>query len=353
LERRFSHLTVPTLPQPVTNSISASEALRLNLRRQARAQRPFVSCVVPVFNEEANIEAMLAALHRQLSDLGLDHEIVVVDDGSHDQTLVMLHRCLSTCPLVLVELSRNFGKELALSAGLAHVSGDVAILIDADFQHPPELIPRFIERWAEGYDMVFAVREGRQDEGAMKRGLTRLFYWLLNLGERNKIPENTQDFRLLDRCVVEALQQLPERNRFMKGLYNWVGFTRVALPVRTDPRRAGTSGFGFRGLFTLAITGLTAFSNVPLRLWIGMGALVSLVSMAYGAFILVETLVFGNPTDGWPTLVVAILFLGGIQLLSIGILGEYLGRVFTEVKQRPVYLVSRVTKATAANARKG
>lgn len=334
----------------MTDSTPTSESLRLDLRRRARAERPFVSCVVPVYNEEDNVAAMLEALHGQLRDLGLDHEIIVVDDGSHDQTLVILHDCLPRFPLVLVELSRNFGKELALSAGLDHVSGDLAILIDADFQHPPELIPQFISRWKEGHDMVFAVREGRQDEGAIKRGLTRLFYWLLNMGERNKIPENTQDFRLLDRCVVQALRQLPERNRFMKGLYNWVGFTRVALPVRTDPRRAGTSGFGFRGLFTLAITGLTAFSNVPLRLWIGMGALVSLVSMAYGAFILVETLVFGNPTDGWPTLVVAILFLGGIQLLSIGILGEYLGRVFTEVKQRPVYLVSRITRSSKESA---
>lgn len=330
----------------MTDPLVTSESLRLDLRRRARVTRPFVSCIVPVFNEESNVEAMLQALHGQLGTLGLDHEIVVVDDGSNDQTLVILHRCLASCPLVLVELSRNFGKELALSAGLDHVRGDIAILIDADFQHPPELIPQFIERWADGYDMVFAVREGRQDEGAAKRICTRLFYLLLNLGERNKIPENTQDFRLLDRCVVEALRQLPERNRFMKGLYNWVGFTRIALAVRTDPRRGGTSGFGFRGLFTLALTGLTTFSNVPLRLWIGMGAFVSLMSIAYGVFILVETLVFGNPTDGWPTLVVAILFLGGIQLLSIGILGEYLGRVFTEVKQRPAYLVSRVTRSS-------
>ena len=193
--------------------------------------------------------------------------------------------------------------------------------------------------------MVFAVRSDRNDESLLKRTFTHVFYGLLNFGERNKIPENTQDFRVLDRSLLDALNSMPERNRFMKGLYNWVGFTRLGIKVRTDPRRHGKSSFNFASLLRLAATGLTAFSNVPLRLWTVIGGVISFASIAYAIYIVIETLLFGNNASGWPTLVVAVTFLGGVQLLSIGILGEYIGRIFTEVKQRPAYFVSRVVRS--------
>ena len=269
----------------------------------------------------------------------------LVDDGSRDATVERVMSAMDDLPVSLVQLSRNFGKEIALTAGIAEAKGDLAVLIDSDFQHPPELIPAFIEQWRRGYDMVFAVRSDRNDESLLKRTFTHVFYGLLNFGERNKIPENTQDFRVLDRSLLDALNSMPERNRFMKGLYNWVGFTRLGIKVRTDPRRHGKSSFNFMSLLRLAATGLTAFSNVPLRLWTVIGAVISFASIAYAIYIVIETLLFGNNASGWPTLVVAVTFLGGVQLLSIGILGEYIGRIFTEVKQRPAYFVSRVVRS--------
>ena len=318
----------------------------LRLRATERPADPLVSCLVPAFNEEGNILPMLETLHTLMKDLHLRHELIVVDDGSSDATVERVMSVIDRVPVTLVQLSRNFGKEVALTAGIAEARGDLAVLIDCDFQHPPELIPSFIEQWRLGYDMVYAVRADRNDETLLKRAFTYVFYGLLNFGERNKIPENTQDFRVLDRCLLEALNSMPERNRFMKGLYNWVGFTRRAMRVRTDPRRHGTSSFNFISLLKLAATALTAFSNMPLRLWTVIGGVVSLSSIAYALYIVVETLLFGNNTSGWPTIVVAITFLGGVQLLSVGILGEYIGRIFTEVKQRPAYFVSRVTRSS-------
>ena len=317
----------------------------LRARAAERPADPLVSCLLPAFNEEGNILPMLETLHTLMNDLGLRHELIVVDDGSRDATVERVMSAMDDLPVSLVQLSRNFGKEIALTAGIAEAKGDLAVLIDSDFQHPPELIPAFIEQWRRGYDMVFAVRSDRNDESLLKRTFTHVFYGLLNFGERNKIPENTQDFRVLDRSLLDALNSMPERNRFMKGLYNWVGFTRLGIKVRTDPRRHGKSSFNFMSLLRLAATGLTAFSNVPLRLWTVIGAVISFASIAYAIYIVIETLLFGNNASGWPTLVVAVTFLGGVQLLSIGILGEYIGRIFTEVKQRPAYFVSRVVRS--------
>ncbi len=317
----------------------------LQARAAERPADPLVSVLIPAYNEQGNVGSMLETLHQLLGGLGLRHELIVIDDGSRDATVERVLELVDRLPLTLVQLSRNFGKEVALSAGIAEARGDLAVLLDCDFQHPPELIPSFIAQWRRGYDMVYAVRESRADESLAKRALTGAFYALLNFGERNKIPENTQDFRVLDRCMLDALKQMPERNRFMKGLYNWVGFTRLGLSVRTDARRDGSSSFNFGSLFRLAATGLTAFSNVPLRLWTVVGGAISLASIAYALYIVIETLFFGNDARGWPTLVVAVTFLGGVQLLSIGILGEYIGRIFTEVKQRPHYFVARVTRS--------
>ncbi len=340
----------PLAATPIDDS---TPAFLLSQRAAERPADPLVSCLVPAFNEEGNILPMLETLHTLMQRLGLRHELIVIDDGSRDATVERVMSAIDQFPVTLVQLSRNFGKEIALTAGIAEARGDLAVLIDCDFQHPPELIPEFIAHWRRGYDMVYAVRSDRNDESWLKRAFTHVFYGLLNFGERNKIPENTQDFRVLDRCLLDALNSMPERNRFMKGLYNWAGFTRLALRVRTDPRRHGTSSFNFFSLFRLAATALTAFSNVPLRLWTVVGGAVSLASIAYAAYIVIETLLFGNDTDGWPTLVVAVTFLGGVQLLSIGILGEYIGRIFTEVKQRPAYFVSRIARSRSLPPRDG
>ncbi|OCX15303.1 glycosyltransferase family 2 protein [Ectopseudomonas hydrolytica] len=309
-----------------------------------RPESPLVSCIIPAFNEAGNIVALLHTLHELLDGSGYRHELLVVDDGSRDDTA---QRVLTECrslPVTLVQLSRNFGKEIALTAGIDHAQGDVAVLIDGDFQHPPEMVPTFLEKWRAGYDMVYSVRPDRIGESLGKRLFTRAFYVLVNLGSPQKIPANTQDFRVLDRCVLDALRQMPERNRFMKGLYNWVGFSQLAVECATAERRAGTSSFNFRRLLNLGLTGVTAFSNMPLRIWTLIGCCISLCSILYALWELLRTLLFGNPLSGWPTLTVAITFLGGVQLLSVGILGEYIGRIFDEVKQRPTYLVRQVVR---------
>ncbi|TWC39559.1 glycosyltransferase involved in cell wall biosynthesis [Pseudomonas sp. SJZ079] len=315
----------------------------LQQRMADRPHDPLVSCVIPAFNEQDNIVPLLKTLHRVLNEAGCRHELLVVDDGSSDSTVPRIVSEAAALPVVLIQLSRNFGKEIALSAGIDQAQGDVAVLIDGDFQHPPEMVPAFLKQWRAGYDMVYSVRTCRKDEGLLKRLFTRAFYSLLNSGARHRIPENTQDFRVLDRCILDALRQMPERNRFMKGLYNWVGFTQVAIETQTRQRRHGKSSFNFSSLLRLAMTGLTAFSNMPLRIWTIIGCVISLLSIAYAGLELVRTLLFGNALPGWPTLTVAITFLGGVQLLSIGILGEYIGRIFDEVKQRPRYLISRIT----------
>lgn len=310
----------------------------------SRPLDPLVSCIIPAFNEAENIVPLLHTLHRLLSDEGYRHEFLVVDDGSRDDTALNVIQGSQGLPVALVQLSRNFGKEIALTAGIDYAQGDAAVLIDGDFQHPPEMVPVFLDKWRAGYDMVYSVRPSRAGEGLAKRFFTRAFYALVNSGTPQKIPENTQDFRVLDRCVLDALRQIPERNRFMKGLYHWVGFSQLAMECETAERRAGISSFNFKRLFGLGITGLTAFSNMPLRIWTIIGCSISLCSILYALWEICRTLMFGNPVSGWPTLTVAITFLGGVQLLSVGILGEYVGRIFDEVKQRPTYLVRRVAR---------
>jgi glycosyltransferase involved in cell wall biosynthesis len=321
----------------------------LRLRAAERPADPLISCIVPAYNEAENIALLLQTVDTILTREGLRHELIVVDDGSHDATVERVMEDCGGLPVTLVQLSRNFGKEIALTAGIDHARGDAAILIDGDFQHPPEMIPEFMRQWRQGYDMVYSVRASREGETMAKRWFTRTFYALLNLGTPHKIPENTQDFRILDRSILDALRQMPERNRFMKGLYNWVGFTRIAIVTRTDERRSGQSSFNLWRLLGLGLTGLTSFSNVPLRVWGIIGSIISLTSIAYAAYVAMETLLFGNDLRGWPTLTVGIMFLGGVQLLSIGVLGEYIGRIFTEVKLRPSYFVSRVRRPASSD----
>ena len=299
----------------------------------------FISCIVPVYNEEAVIERFLIALQAKLRELTHHYEIIVVDDGSQDATVSKVLQLPKDRSLKLLGLSRNFGKEVALTAGLEHCSGEVAILLDADFQHPLETLSDFLNYWAEGYDMVYGTRKDRESESYLKRNFARAFYWLMQKITKIDIPNNAGDFRLIDRNIVHALKQFPERTRFMKGLYAWVGFKKIGVPFAVKDRAGGKSSWRFSKLTELAITGITSFSDVPLRVWGFVGFIISAIALIYAVYIVTVTLLFGADLPGFPTLVVAIMFLGGIQLLSIGILGEYIARIFTEVKQRTKYLL--------------
>lgn len=299
----------------------------------------FISCIVPVFNEEAVVQSFVNALKEKLSTLTDRFEIILIDDGSQDQTVVKILELPKDKRVKLLALSRNFGKEVALTAGLEHCKGEVAILMDADFQHPLAMLSVFLEHWSQGYDMVYGTRNARESESYLKRNFARLFYWLMQKITSIDIPNNAGDFRLIDRKIINALQQFPERTRFMKGLYAWVGFKKIGVPFEVHERAAGKSSWGFARLTELAITGITSFSDIPLRVWGLVGFFISSIALLYAIYIIAVTLIFGTDLPGFPTLVVAIMFLGGIQLLSVGILGEYIARIFTEVKQRPKYLL--------------
>jgi len=303
---------------------------------------PSLSAVVPMFDEEENAARFLRELAAALAALGDVFEIVVVNDGSRDRTRDAVLRVARDCRVQYLELSRNFGKEAALTAGLQAARGDVVILLDADFQHPLSLLAGMLDRWREGSDMVYAVRESRRDESGLKRAGSALFYWLMSHGGQTAIPPDAGDFRLMDRKVVSALLQLPERSRFMKGLYAWVGFRTTPFPYEVQPRAGGKSSFSLVRLVSLALTGLTAFSYVPLRAIAALGVIVSLFALGYGGFVLANTFLFGNAVRGYPTIVVSIMFFSGVQLLSLGVVGEYLARVFEEVKQRPPFVVADI-----------
>lgn len=301
---------------------------------------PFrLSVVVPCYNEGAHLQAFIEALRKAVTSITSNYEIILINDGSNDNTRENSLPLIANGNIRYLEFSRNFGKEAALMAGIDHANGDAALLIDADFQHPLEKLPEMAELWRSGYDMVYGVVVDRKRESISKRLGTRLLYALLNTSDI-AIPENAGDFRWLDRKVVNALKNLPERNRFMKGLYAWVGFKSVAIPFEPKNRESGQSTFSMGRLIKLGMSGLTSFSAAPLQLWIGIGALISFLALVYGTYVIVDTVVYGNPVSGWPTLTVALMLFSGIQLLSIGILGEYIGRIFTEVKQRPLYVIA-------------
>jgi polyisoprenyl-phosphate glycosyltransferase len=300
---------------------------------------PSLSCVVPAYNEAQNLPPLLKQLLPALQRLSPRFEVIVVDDGSRDDTAAAIAPFVQSPGVRYIALSRNFGKEAALSAGLEHAQGDVVLMLDADGQHPLALLPQMLAGWQAGADAVCAVRESRADETWLKRLGTRLFYRIVNAGSPMPIPTDAGDFRLMDRRVVNALLALPERNRFLKGLYAWVGFRTDFIRYTPDPRASGHSSFSMTRLLGLALTGVTAFSNLPLRLWSGLGGTVAVCAIGYGAWIVIDRFINGNPVPGWPTVVVSLMFFSGVQLLSIGILGEYVGRIFTEVKRRPLYLV--------------
>jgi glycosyltransferase involved in cell wall biosynthesis len=277
-----------------------------------------------------------------LDDIALNQswEILFIDDGSTDSTLAVIAAAHARERRVrALSLSRNFGKEAALSAGLDHARGRAVIPMDVDMQDPPEVLPEMVAKWLDGYEMVFGVRRCRTSDSFAKRLTASLYYRAHNAVSRDKIPENAGDFRLLDRKVVEVIRKLPERNRFMKGLFAWAGFKQAAVEYDRLERKTGKTKFGYWKLWTLALDGITSASTVPLRIWSYVGAFVALVAIAYSGFIAADTLVFGNPVPGYASIIVSVLFLGGIQLISLGVLGEYVGRILTETKQRPLYVV--------------
>ena len=303
---------------------------------------PTFSVVIPVFNEAE----ILPEFHRRLSavmNLLGTWEPVYVNDGSRDASLPLLEALHRTEPRVaIVNLSRNFGKEIATTAGLDHASGEAVIVIDADLQDPPEVIPALVAGWRNGFDMVCAERRARHGESWAKRTSATLFYRLMQHLGRMPLPRNTGDFRLMSRRVVDAVLQLREQHRFMKGLFAWVGFPTIAVPYDRMPRcGGGATKWSYCTLWNLALDGITSFTVMPLKVATYLGLAVASFAAVFGAQLVVRTLLFGNPVAGYPSIMAVILFLGGVQLITLGVIGEYLGRVFNETKQRPLYLVER------------
>lgn len=299
-----------------------------------------ISVVVPLYNEAPNIDQLFKRLLSVLDRLNLTYEIICIDDGSRDNTLTNLIDYHQRYPEIkVIGLSRNFGKEIALTAGLDYARGKAVIPIDGDLQDPPELIGELIAKWREGYDVVYAKRRSRQGESWLKRFTADMFYRVISKMSRVPIPRNTGDFRLLDQRVVMAVKKIPERTRFMKGLFAWVGYKETAIFYDRPPRYQGQTKWNYWKLWNFAIDGITSFSMLPLKVWSYVGVLLSLFAFFYGLFLIVWTLVSGVDVPGYPSLMVTVLFLGGIQLISLGVIGEYLGRVYEEVKERPLYLV--------------
>ena len=301
---------------------------------------PTLSVVIPLHNEAGGLDALMARLLPVLEAIGSAWEIVCVNDGSKDDTLPLLKAWRAREPRIKVlDLSRNFGKEAALSAGLLDAAGAAVVMIDADLQHPPELISEFVAKWREGYEMVYAVRRSRREQGVLGRCSAHAYYWTLRRLSEIELPPGAGDFRLLDRKVVDALNRMPERNRFMKGMFAWIGFRQAAILYDVAPRSHGRTRWSFLRLLRFGIVGVTAFSNLPLQLWSLVGAVISATAFFYIVVRLVRYLIYGIDVPGYESIIISILFLGGMQLLSLGIIGDYIGRIFNEVKHRPLFIV--------------
>ncbi|MBR8830317.1 MAG: putative glycosyltransferase [Chroococcopsis gigantea SAG 12.99] len=299
-----------------------------------------LSIVVPIYNEEENLDYLFQRLFKVLDNLHTTYEIICINDGSKDKSLDFLIQYSKDYPVIkVINLSRNFGKDIALSAGIDLANGNAVIPIDADLQDPPELIGEMVDLWKQGYDVVYASRRIRQGETWFKKFTAEGFYKVINGLSKISIPHNTGDFRLIDRCVVEAIKRMPEKQRFMKGLFAWVGFKQTAIYFDREPRYQGQTKWNYWKLWNFALDGITSFSFLPLKIWGYVGLIISCLSLIYALYLVIRTLIFGIDVPGYASLMVAILFLGGIQLLTLGIIGEYLGRVYEEVKDRPLYLV--------------
>ena len=299
-----------------------------------------ISIIIPFYNESENIEHLFARLTPVLIQLDTSYEIVCVNDGSQDNTMEkLIELTQQDLAVKVINLSRNFGKEIALTAGLDYACGGAVIPIDADLQDPPELIEQLIAKWREGYDVVYAIRRSRRGETWVKKFSAWAFYQTIGRMSHVPIPANTGDFRLLDRRVVEAIKQLPERTRFMKGLFAWVGYKQTSVLFDREPRHLGKSTWNYWKLWNFALDGIISFSFLPLKVWSYIGVAISFVTLLYAVMLVIRTLIFGVDVPGYASLMVAILFLGGIQLITLGVIGEYLGRVYEEVKGRPLYFV--------------
>jgi glycosyltransferase involved in cell wall biosynthesis len=311
-----------------------------DLRTAPFDRAPELSVVLPARNESANLAQLLPELAQLLGEHCDGHELIVIDDGSTDDTRATIAALLPQLPqLRYLRMARNFGKELAITAGLHAARGRAVVIMDSDGQHPPSFIPTLLSHWRSGMQMVYTIQTARR-EGAFTRLMKRAFYGLLERASGTPIPPNAGDFRLLDRALVDVLKAMPERNRFMKGLYNWPGFRSVGIAFEVQERRTGTSHYGFLRLMRLGLSGLTAFSVLPLRMVSLLGLLISLGAMLFGLNIIFEYFYSGIKVPGFATLAVGIAFLSGIQLMALGVLAEYLGRVYEEVKQRPLYVVA-------------
>lgn len=301
---------------------------------------PHLTVVVPAYNEAAVLEAFHTRLSHVLDELPLDCDILYIDDGSSDTTWQLIEDlAVRDARTGALKLSRNFGKEAALTAGLDHVDADAAVVIDADLQDPPELIPALIERWREGFDVVYATRTAREGETSFKRLTSALFYRSMEHVSDTRVPRDTGDFRLLSRRALDALRQVRERQRFMKGLFTWIGYRQTAVYYLREPRQAGSTKWNYWRLLQLAIEGITSFSTAPLRLATWIGVMASLLAFLYGTWVFGKALLFGDQVHGYPSLMVVILFMGGVQMLALGVIGEYLGRNYAESKQRPLYFI--------------
>ncbi|HEX6001284.1 MAG TPA: glycosyltransferase family 2 protein [Hyphomicrobiaceae bacterium] len=304
-------------------------------------RQPLLSVIVPGLNEEHAIPPLLDRLRPVLDGLDVDWEAIFVDDGSADGTMNLLRELNARDPRIrAVSLSRNFGKEIATAAGLAYASGDAAVLMDADLQHPPELIADFMRHWREGAEMVYGKRIDRDADSPLHRLSARLFYATFGRLSGTALPDGAGDFRLFDRKALDAMNRLGERVRFNKGLYAWIGFRTVGVPFSVPPRMAGRSRWRIRRLVHYAFDGLASFSTIPLRVWSYLGLLISLFAFCYAVTILVKTLIYGIDVPGFPSLIISVMFFAGVQLISLGVMGEYLGRMYEEVKGRPLYLVA-------------
>ena len=307
---------------------------------------PHLTVIVPAYNEALAITQTVENIVHTLSALSSVWDIVVVDDGSRDETSNIVKQLPPTYNTTLVRFSRNFGKEYAITAGLSYATGDIVICMDADGQHSASLLVEMLNKWREGYDMVYAVRQDREVESKFKKWGAKFFYKLMSASGKIEIPKDAGDFRLMDRVVVDALCALPERNRFMKGIYAWVGYRSIGIPYTPLPRTHGESAFSRLKLMSLAWTGITSFSSLPLRFASAVGVVLALLSFTYGIVVVIDKLFFNESVPGWPTVVASMMFLSGVQLLFIGILGEYLARIYDEVKGRPPYIVAEVSRPT-------
>jgi len=308
-----------------------------------------ISIIVPVYNEEPVLKEFYQRASAVLNDLeGMRGEILFIDDGSSDSSVDIIRELIGKdARLSLIKLSRNFGKEAALTAGLDHVDADAVIIIDAHLQDPPELIPPMIELWRKGFDTVYGQRTERHGESFVKKTTASLFYRLMGGLGRVSIPRDTGDFRLISRRAVNALRSLPESNRFMKGLFSWIGYPQIALRYSREARQAGDTKFNYWKLWNFALDGITSFTTLPLKLASYIGVFLAFGSFFYGAYVIVKTIFWGDPVPGYPSLMTVVLFIGGIQLMFLGVLGEYLGRMFDETKRRPLYLVQEHVRQEA------